>query len=226
MSSRRPFRPHEPRSCVDGAAQGARVDRLDQLARRRRRAWPGSGRPPGRGATGSTCRGCGRPIPRAAGRWRTAIPPMLPICMSRTTRSGLLLAHDVAHVLAPGDLDDPLAPCGARGLHQVADPLGVGGDEDRAHGGNASRHPVRWLPDRAERGEVVDVVAELGDVGHRGVADPMLEAGELGDARAPRPPRGRPRLAYCAASRPDAVAATRSRARGPGRGATSGSASQ
>ena len=35
-------------------------------------------------------------------------------------------------------------------------------------------------PDRTKGEEVVDVVAELGDVDHRRIADPVLEAGELG----------------------------------------------
>ena len=63
----------------------------------------------------------------------TAMPPMLPICRSSTTRSGSCSANVAAHVLAAGDLDDLLAGPDERRPHLVAHPLGVGGDEDRGH---------------------------------------------------------------------------------------------
>ena len=62
--------------------------------------------PPGRAAAGSARRAGG---PADASRWRsiaTAMPPMLPICMSRITRSGCVRGDGVADVLAAGDLDD------------------------------------------------------------------------------------------------------------------------
>ncbi len=54
---------------------------------------------------------------------------------------GLVVLHRLAHVLAARDLDHTLTGAEARGLHQVTDPLGVGGYEDGAHG--RSRYPRR-----------------------------------------------------------------------------------
>ena len=142
MSSRRPFPTSSSEELRRRCGAGCPGRPASPARRRRRPAWRGSGRPPGRGAAGSTCRGCARPIPRAAGRWRTAMPPMLAICMSSTTRSGCS-SPTASRTSWPRVTSMTCWPGrGARGLHQVADPLGVGGDEDRAHGGNASRHPI------------------------------------------------------------------------------------
>ena len=125
---------------LDGAAKGARVDRLDQLR-------------VGVDALGQEPVGLpveeqqDRRVGDAAGR---SLEPQVDGDRETThvadlhvedDEVGLLLADHVADGLASGDLDDLLTPRGARGLHQVANPLGVRGDDDRAHGGNASRHP-------------------------------------------------------------------------------------
>ena len=124
---------------VDAPAERARVDRLHQLG-------------VGVGALGEEAVGlpveqqqdrrvgqAARRRLRAGGRSRPRSPPMLPICMSRITTSGSYSVSTVLRTSWPrGDLDDALAGADARRLHQVADPLGFGRDEDGLTAGNAS----------------------------------------------------------------------------------------
>ena len=139
---------------------------------------------------------------------------MLPICRSSTTRSGSTLGERVAHVLAARDLDDFLARADERRPHLVADPLGVGGYEDRGHRGGSLDTPSRTTAgrggarrSRASAREVVDVVREVGHVR---------------DRRRRRPAPARPRRAARSSSRSrgsrrGSRSAAASRARGRGR---------
>ena len=128
---------------VDGAAQRAGVDRLHQLG-------VGVG-PLGEEAVGLPVeeqqdRHVGDPpgralepqvdaSPRCRPCWRSACRGSRGRGCARRRRSRTSWPRVTSRTSWPG--------AGARGLHQVPDPPGVGGDDDRAHPANASRRQRR-----------------------------------------------------------------------------------
>ena len=74
--------------CADGAPQAQRVERLDQPALGIRIGGRGRRRAGGRAASAPGCGPARRRTPAGAAPRHTAMPPMLPICMSTMTRSG------------------------------------------------------------------------------------------------------------------------------------------
>ena len=104
---------------------------------------------------------------------RTAMPPMLPICMSRTTRSGSCWATAPRTSWPRRTSTTCLSGPGERRRHLVAHPVGFGGDEDRGHGRatllgpcDRPRRRIAAEEDLADLGEGVEVVHVVGEVRH------------------------------------------------------------
>ena len=72
---------------------------------------------------------------------QAAMPPMLPICRSSTTRSGSSCVHGGEHVDALADPEDLDVVAGEGGVDLVVDPVGVGGEQHAWHGGTLASDP-------------------------------------------------------------------------------------